>query len=569
MQPGTRGNPNAQILIVGDCFSAEDDRAQQPFSGAAGKELDRVLQEAGIDPQACYYTNVINRRPSNNEMHNFFVSNAEAKTLRLTPVRGMFPDLPVLEGIRQLDELIKKLQPKLIIGFGNYPLWALTENDFKVSNGSKSAKGYKVPSGIGIYRGSQLRTMHGIPFLPTHSPQSVLRNWAWRYLMVHDLRARVRKALAGDWDEPSRNYIIQPSFEVAMEELTDLRLRAEMGRSPLVLACDIETSQQHLECVGLAWSRQDAMCLPVMSSSNWNGYWSGLEEVAVFSELRKVLEHPNVWLVGQNFIYDYQHLFRWQGIRARYWGDTMLAQHLVFPGTEMGLNYISSLYCGYHRYWKEDGKESAKEHDDLKRWTYNARDCVVTYEAHENLLATIDHYNLRRQYGIQMMRANAAIKMMLRGARIDGKRKVAESVTHMEAMSEYEARLHNIMPESVWVTPKKQSPWYRSNSQLASIFYEELGIAPVINRKTGQPTTDDQALERIAAREPALKGLCMLLQQYRSLEAFGQFLSMRLGVDGRARCTFSPTTETFRYRSGEDVFGTGRNLQNLPKGAEK
>lgn len=577
MQAGTRGNPNAQILIVAESYGVEEERQQQPLVGASGKELDRMLQEAGIDPRACYYTNVVNKRPGNNEMHRLFLSNDDAKSLGISPVRGLYPDVAVLQGIRALDALIKQLQPKVIIGFGNYALWALTENNFNIGNGTMSAKGYKVPTGIGKYRGSQLRTIHGIPFLPTFHPAACLRNWAWRYLVVHDLRARVHQALAGQWSEPERNYIIQPSFERVMGCLTDLRLRAEMGDSPLVLACDIETSGQHLECVGIGWSRRDAICIPFMSSERWDGYWqTRSEEVAVALELKRTLEHPNIRIVGQNFIYDYQHLFRWHGIKSRYWGDTMLAQHLIFPGTEMGLNYISSLYCEFHSYWKDDGKESAKSHDDQRRWIYNARDCVVTYEAHEEEMKLIDHYGLRKQYGIQMLRANAAIQMMLRGTRIDGRRKAEETMRHMEAISEYDARFYNIMPESVWPKPgvnstkkTKTAPWWRSNSQLADIFYDRLGIQEVRDRKTNNPTVADEALGKIGQREPALLGLCQLLQQYRSLESFGQFIHMRLGSDGRARCTFSPTAETYRYRSGEDVFGTGRNLQNLPKGAEE
>lgn len=573
LQVGTRGNPNAEILIVGEAYGSTEHREGQPFVGTSGQELDAMLQEAGLDPANCYFTNVVNKQPPSNNMTKFFVNTKSARAMGVPCIRGLYPDIPVLEGLAALEKLIAQLKPKVIVAFGNYALWALSENDYRIGNGSKAngTAGYKVPTGMVQYRGSHLRSRFGnIPLVPTYHPAAVLRNYEWRFQVVHDLRARVRRAVQGlPWDEPERNYIIRPSVEDVLRVMNKLILRAELSHQPLLVTCDIETLRPHIECVGFAWSRQDAICVPIMCHDKWAGYWSPEEESIVVEAMRKVLEHPNIFIAGQNFFYDYQYLCYYWAIQPNYKHDTMLAHHVCYPGSKLSLDYLSSLYCEYHCYWKDDGKESSKTHNDDQRWTYNCRDCCVTYEVIESEWEVIKHYDMGLQYAIQMNRANAAASMMMRGVRIDEKRRGEERLKHIEVASEYEHTLDAMVPESVYPRKKGKAAWYNSPTQLSELFYDALGQHVNNNRKSGSVTTDDDALKKIGMREPLLKPLTTKLQEFRSLEVFGQFLNMKVGPDGRMRALFSPTTETFRYRSGEDVFGFGRNLQNLPKGNEE
>ena len=563
MQAGTRGRPNANILIVGESYGAEEARQQKPFIGMSGVELDKMLMEAGIDHTNCYFTNVVNARPANNDMKNFFFTTKEAKEHNMTPIRGLYPGPEVIEGIIKLQELIEQLQPKIIIGFGNYALWALTEDSFKVSN----SEGKKIPTGITNYRGSQLSSRFGnIPFLPTYHPAACLRQWPWRYQVVHDLRARVRKAFTNDWDEPERNFIIRPTLDQVLSCLNNLILRAELSSVPLLVTCDIETHSKHTECIGFGWSKTDAICIPLMCSDKWEGYWEAWEEVEVILAIKKVLEHPNLEITGQNFFYDMQFFNHYHFTHPNYKQDTMLAHHVCFPGTPMGLDYLSSLYCSFHRYWKDDGKEAAKQHNDEERWVYNCRDCVVTFEVMEALWNVIRHYGLERQYAIQMIRARSSLPMMYKGVAIDAARQGEEKIKQIHAEMEYGNRLEEMIPVSVW--PREKTPWYRSPIQQARLFYDELGVREVKDPKTGNRTTNDDALKKIGRRELILKPVTDALAEYRSLSTFGQFVNMKLSSDRRMRASFSPTTETFRYRSSADVFGFGRNLQNLPTGNE-
>ena len=563
--PGSKGPADADIMIVGEAWGAQEEREGKPFVGNSGKELDSMLREAGIDPAKCFFTNVVNKRPHGNDMKQFFIETKVAKKHGAPCIRGLYPGEIALQGVIDLHKAIEIVQPKVIIAFGNYSMWALTEGAFKIGND----KGFKVPTGITSFRGSQERAIvNDVPVLGTYHPAAVLRRWEWRNIVVHDLRARVPLALKNQWDEPPREFIIQPSFEQVMEYLHEVLFRAENSTYPILVANDIETVERCIECTAFATNSTTALCIPIMHD-NMKHYWEPEAEAAIMATMKQVLEHPKVEIAGQNFIYDYQYYWWFYGIKPNYRQDTMLAQHCAFPGMQMGLDYISSMYCAYHRYWKDDGKVAAKEHNDQQRWVYNCRDVVVTWEAMTELWKVLEYFELQPQYGLQMIRARAAIDMMLRGVAVDELRRKEQKLQQMNVAMELENLMMGMMPEEVYKQPPKQSPWYSSPKQLATIFYDVLGIKPVRNRQTGGLTTDDDALNKIAAREPALLGLTTTIQKFRSLRVFGDFINMKVSEgDGRMRSSFSPTTETFRYRSSESALGGGRNLQNIPKGVE-
>jgi len=61
------GNPNADLLFIGEGPGAEEDRLGEPFVGRSGKLLDKLmLEEIGITRDACYIANVVKCRPPGN-----------------------------------------------------------------------------------------------------------------------------------------------------------------------------------------------------------------------------------------------------------------------------------------------------------------------------------------------------------------------------------------------------------------------------------------------------------------------------------------------------------------------
>ena len=61
----SRGNPEAEVLVVGEGPGAEEDARGQPFVGKAGQLLDRMLAEAGLEGRV-FITNTVFWRPPGN-----------------------------------------------------------------------------------------------------------------------------------------------------------------------------------------------------------------------------------------------------------------------------------------------------------------------------------------------------------------------------------------------------------------------------------------------------------------------------------------------------------------------
>jgi uracil-DNA glycosylase len=63
--PGA-GNPNADILFIGEAPGKNEDLQGIPFVGAAGKFLAEMLASIGLSREDIYITNVVKYRPPNN-----------------------------------------------------------------------------------------------------------------------------------------------------------------------------------------------------------------------------------------------------------------------------------------------------------------------------------------------------------------------------------------------------------------------------------------------------------------------------------------------------------------------
>ena len=64
------GNPDADVMVVGEAPGAEEDRQGLPFVGASGRLLDRMLACIGLDRTGVYITNILPWRPPGNRQPN-------------------------------------------------------------------------------------------------------------------------------------------------------------------------------------------------------------------------------------------------------------------------------------------------------------------------------------------------------------------------------------------------------------------------------------------------------------------------------------------------------------------
>ncbi len=529
------GPTNASIVIVGEAPGASEELAMQPFVGASGSELTKMLHEAGITRTACYITNVCKIRPPNNDIGAFYLDKSRRK-----------PGPELLAGREELLAELARVQPKLIITLGETALWAVTGK-----------------RGITDWRGSMLE-VDGRIVIPTYHPAAILRQWDWRPIAVHDLR-RAAQLVATGIKKPDYRFTIRPSFEAVMFTLdriyaqaTAYDARGDTRRDGVRLAVDIETRGGHIACLGIAWSRTDAMCIPFMCVERAEGYWSLEEELAIVCRLRDVLLHPAVRIIGQNFLYDLQYLIRYWGLNLPVCDDTMLMQHVCFPGLPKGLDFLSSMYCEYHVFWKHEGKDWDSKTPEDQLWSYNCKDAVITFEVSEVLADLLTKFSLDEPYEFQMELYKPVLAMMLRGVKINTELRAQMNLTLEHEKAIREEYIQYVAGEPLNINSPKQ---------MKEFFYTTLGQQIVKHRKTKQPTVDDEALEKMALREPLLRPIITAIGECRSIKVYqSTFVQASLDHDQRMRCSFNiGGTETYRFSSSANAFGTGTNMQNPPR----
>lgn len=561
---GTSGPRDARIAIVGESWGYHEAQRGEPFVGASGEELTRMLADAGIARNECFFTNVVNARPRDNDMRNFFVPIKEAKAAGYVPIRGLCPLPIVRDGLTKLHAQLQAVAPDVIVAFGNYALWGLTTSNFSIA----SKEGWKVPAGVTSWRGSYLEYNTGssveprVPVIPTYHPAAILRQWEWRAVAVHDLRRAARVVKDGGVPQEHLHFITAPTFGRVLEQLDEL-IRLPEGSW---LTCDVETFAGHIDCIGFAWSASDAICIPFMSKFSDKVFWTPVQERMIRARIQKLFDTPGLRWSNQNIIYDLQYLESELFAPPRPDWDTMLAHHMCFPGTPKALDYLASLHCDYYRYWGESSDHTT----DAERWHYNCIDTVKTWEI------THSTREMVRGLGMEALMAerlavmyDVALDMMRRGVKVDVKARRAMVIDLMTAIMEREAWLANIMPSHIppLIAGKTaKSEWFKSPTQQAKFFYDICGIPEILNPKTKRPTVDDDALPKIKLMEPILGPVVDVLQELRTMGIYYNMLTMQLEPFDRLSSSFDVCgTVSFRWSSSKNAFGRGGNLQNISK----
>lgn len=199
------------------------------------------------------------------------------------------------------------------------------------------------------------------------------------------------------------------------------------------------------------------------------------------------------------------------------------------------------------------------------RWTYNCEDCVRTREIGEVTAAMVESLKLQEVEAFQQSMFWPVLQCMQRGVAVDSKRVARLADELFEALADREDFFRRILGHPLNPQGRKQ---------MLALFYEDLKQPIVWSKpKKGMPrapTLGKAALQTIWAREPILRPLIDGIKEWRTLKIFlRNFVQAKLDVDGRMRTSYNVCgTESFRLASRKNAFGSGTNLQNVPKGDE-
>lgn len=144
------GNPRADVVFVGEAPGRDEDRQGEPFVGASGQLLTKILAAIGFARQDVFICNILKCRPPNN------------RDPRPSEVQHCEPHLR-----RQLAIL----QPRVICCLGRVAAQTLLKTDLSL--------------------GKLRRTVHfygGVPVMATFHPAALLRNPGWKRDTWDDVR---------------------------------------------------------------------------------------------------------------------------------------------------------------------------------------------------------------------------------------------------------------------------------------------------------------------------------------------------------------------------------------------
>lgn len=547
-------------MIVGEAPGSEEEIRGEPFVGASGMELTKMLHEAGISRSECFVTNVARERPFANDINNFIAKAKKDVTHLHRPLRDKQCLYPIIDGFDLLQREIRMVRPNVILALGNVPMWALTGR-----------------WGITKWRGSMLETddvcaIPGIKVIPTYHPAAVLRQWDWRAVAVNDLRRAAGFRSGIPYPKPDWRFIIRPSYHTVLAILDNLLQRLN-GGDQFRISFDLETRWGHIACAGISWSLTDALCIPFLTGANIDGYWLEWEEASIIHRLYQVLTHKSAQVVGQNILYDSQYTWRHWHFVPRVVQDCMISQHTIFSDQPKSLAHQASMYCRYYVYWKDEGKNWLPGMKEEQLWHYNDLDCVYTDECGLAELEMVKTLHLEGPHAFQQKLFWPVLQTMQRGIRIDTKMRSDLIGEVQEEIYKREKFLYDVLGHGL-------NP--RSPKQMMALFYTDLKQPVIMSKaKKGQPsrpTLNDEALTKIVLREPLLKPLVNAISDIRTLGIFiSNFLAAPLDIDGRMRCAYNiggsesgaSAPKTYRLSSGENAFGTGANLQAVPSEKSK
>jgi len=142
------GTVHADLMLIGEAPGLDEDKEGEPFVGAAGQLLTKIIEATGLDRDKIYIANILKCRP---DTPGKIYGNRKP---RPEEMETCFP---------WAKRQIEIIQPKVMVALGGTAVEGLLG---------------EMPSGITRMRGNW-QAYRGVPVMPTFHPSYLLRNQSW------------------------------------------------------------------------------------------------------------------------------------------------------------------------------------------------------------------------------------------------------------------------------------------------------------------------------------------------------------------------------------------------------
>ena len=506
--PG-HGSIGAKLFILGEAPSFQETAAGMPFVGASGKELDRLLFDAGIHRSNCWLSNVCKYEVPPNSL---------GKKIPFA-IRARNAGINMEEQLHELQEEVNQIKPNCILAFGSTGLWALSGK-----------------TKIGHYRGSIMHGM-GVKFVPTYHPAHLLHQLSggefkgyWnRQIMIFDFKRALYQSKFPELVLPSRTLEICRNSA----QLAEFRDRY---KDKSRMAVDIEANGTCIPvCMGLSLAKHHGMTVPLWNCDGISNIPDS-DMVQMWILLAEMLYEKDI--VGQNFNYDRDKIKRLGFVIRHLASDTMLKAHALNPELPKNLAFNTSLFTE-EPFYKDEGMYKGSISDLL---TGCARDACVTLEVDENMDADLDEIGQRPFFENFLMKLPELYwGIENQGMKIDSVKRDSLVRKYIEWDERIRYDLFKLVGTEVNVN---------SHTQVAILLWDNLGLPRKVT--TGEEDITALLNSPTAVKKPEHRKICeLILEGRRVRKSISTYLMALPDYDGRMRTTYFPCLDTGRTSTSQ------------------
>jgi len=531
------GDVNSKLAIIGDVPTKKEYEIGKPFRGYAGDWIEENLKSVGIPRISCYMTLAVKDAIPLKSLGDFSKKYVvETDALR--------------KAREELREEISGTNCNLYMCCGPISFYLMT-GIYPILLSKRRGS---------LYESSLVPGKKVLAILP---PISTIRQYINSHYIMFDLvKAKYEREFPEIRLKP-RKLILIPDFISAKGFIQEAKDSGEK------ISFDIEVTNDQTSHISIATNDEVAISI-VFIKANREHVFSAEEEYELMMQFAEVLEDPSIDKVLQNALFDIPYLFRHYGIETRgtIW-DTMVIQSINYPDFLKGLGFLCSIYTDM-AFYKDEGKKNMGKgiQDDNQFAGYSAKDSIVLPE----ILKQQEQKLVRdsnMEYAVNFLKLIHPLAYMSEHGMLintEGLKKLFDDST--KKLEAIEAEIIDIVGYDLNI---------RSSKQTIKHFYVVRNIPPYKSRQTGNPTTDDNALQRIARKYKGKFPEVELLREYRKLAKLkGTYYSMAVDDDKRIRCSWNlgggfkkggnkeTNARYSRLSSSENIHGTGTNLQNQP-----
>lgn len=340
-----------KLAIVIDAPSYEDVDAEKLCQGAMGRELNRLLKDAGINREECWITSIskyfVPPQPFGEKKKPFQQRCAEN-------------NINLEEQIIEFKNELNQVNPNCLLVLGGSALWSLTGH-------------YKILD----YRGSILTGIGGYKLVATFNPVDLVHqargeitDYWQRKVIIFDMQRAFEESRTKELILPSRYLHVCHSSS----ELLDF---TERHKSYVKPAIDIEAHPDGScipICVGVSYTPHEGITIPLWNVDGISTIPDG-DLVSIWLMVSKILNCEE-GIIGQNFGYDRTKL---KGIGfsiKKLASDLMLKSFCINPELPKNLAFNTSIYTR-EPFYKNEGMYEGNISD---LFIGCARDSCVTKE---------------------------------------------------------------------------------------------------------------------------------------------------------------------------------------------